>query len=95
MPHEIVWLPAAVRDVMRLRDFIRTKNPAAARRAAIRIKEAIEILTNNPAAGRPVEDLLPFRDLFIAFGAGNYVLRYREDDTRIVVVRIWHSREER
>jgi plasmid stabilization system protein ParE len=95
VPREIVWLPEAVRDVMRLRDFIRNKNQAAARRAATRIKEATQILTDNPEAGRPVEDLLSFRDLFIAFGAGNYVLRYREDGARIVIVRIWHSREER
>ncbi|MGS2724888.1 type II toxin-antitoxin system RelE/ParE family toxin [Porticoccus sp. GXU_MW_L64] len=95
MPSEIVWLSGAVRDVSRLRDFIREKNPAAAQRAASRIKEAAIILSENPEAGRPVEDLLPFRDLLIPFGNGNYVLRYREEKERVVIVRVWHSREER
>jgi plasmid stabilization system protein ParE len=29
------------------------------------------------------------------FGRGAYVLRYRIDDDAVVVLRVWHSREER
>jgi plasmid stabilization system protein ParE len=94
MPREIVWLPEAARDVARLRDFIQEKNPQAAQRAASRIKEAAQILTENPEAGRPVEEVLPFRDLIIPFGSGNYILRYREELDRIVIVRVRHSKEE-
>lgn len=36
------------------------------------------------------------RELFIAFGAGAYVIRYiQQDDSTVVVIRIWHSREDR
>jgi plasmid stabilization system protein ParE len=94
MPGEIVWLPEAVKDVARLRAFILQKNPNAAARAASRIKEAAEILGNNSEAGKPVEDLFPFRDLFIPFGSGNYILRYREETQRVVIVRVRHSKEE-
>ena len=94
MPREIVWLPGAAKDVARLRDFIQKKNPSAAQRAASRIKEAAQMLMENPEAGRPVEDALPFRDLFISFGNGNYILRYREEDGRVVIVRVRHSKEE-
>jgi len=94
MPCEIVWLPGAAKDVAYLRDFIQKKNPSAAPRAASRIREAAQILMENPEAGRPVEDALPFRDLFISFGSGNYILRYREEAGRVVIVRVRHSKEE-
>lgn len=94
MPREIVWLPGAAKDVARLREFIQKKNPCAARRAASRIKEAVQMLIENPHAGRPVEEALPFRDLFVAFGNGNYILRYRQEVSRVVIVRVRHSKEE-
>lgn len=94
MPREIVWLPSAATDVARLREFIQEKNPQAAQRAASRIKDAVQILRENPEAGKPVEDMVAFRDLVIPFGNGNYVLRYREELTRVVIVRVRHNKEE-
>lgn len=94
MPCEIVWFPEAVKDVARLRAFILRKNPDAASRAANRIKEASQILGDNPEAGKPVEELFPFRDLFIPFGNGNYIIRYREEPNRVVIVRVRHSKED-
>lgn len=94
MPREIAWLPEAARDVVRLRNFIQEKNPQAAKRAASRIKEAAQILKESPEAGRPVEEILSFRDLIIPFGGGNYILRYREELDRVVIVRVRHSKEE-
>ena len=94
MPYEIVWLPEAVGDVARLKDFIEEKNPQAAQRAASRIKEAAKILGENPEIGKPVEDLISFREILIPFGSGNYVLRYREESSRVVVVRVRHSKED-
>jgi plasmid stabilization system protein ParE len=94
MPGEVVMVTDAVSDVRRLRDFIPTKNPDAAQRAAVRIKDAVQILVENPAAGKPVDEASPFRDLYIAFGNGNYILRYREEETRVVIVRVRHSKEE-
>jgi hypothetical protein len=43
-------LPEAARDAVRLRIFIQEKNPQAAQRAASRIKEAMQILKQNPEA---------------------------------------------
>lgn len=94
MPREIVWLPPAARDVARLREFIREKSPQAAQRTAKRIRDAVQLLKENPDAGKPADDLLAFRDLVIPFGNGNYVLRYRAEEARIVIVRVRHSKEE-
>ncbi len=93
MSCKIVWLVSAVLDVVRLKEFIEQKNPKAAKKAASRIKEAALILAENPEAGKPIDDLFPFRELFVPFGNGNYVLRYRVDGDKVVIIRIKHSRE--
>lgn len=94
MPQKVVWLPGASRDVDRLRNFIQSENPIAAQRAAKRIIEGVNILQDNPEAGVPVEHLVDFRDLALSFGAGEYIIRYRGDAIRIVIVRVRHSKEE-
>lgn len=95
MPSEIVWLPDASRDVARLRNFIKSENPRAAQRAAKCIVEGVNILQENPEAGVPVEDFIDYRDLMLAFGAGEYIIRYRRATTsRVVIVRVRHSKEE-
>jgi len=88
------WAPAAVEDLVRLREFLGNKNPGAAARAALRLREAAAVLRDRPELGRPVEDE-EFRDLVAPFGGGAYVLRYRIDEDAVVVVRVWHNKEER
>jgi plasmid stabilization system protein ParE len=95
MPCEIVWLPSASSDVFRLRNFIKSESPRAAQRAAKRIMEGVTLLQESPEAGVPVEGLVDYRDLVLAFGAGEYVVRYRQEKmNRVVIVRIRHSKEE-
>ena len=88
------WTPEAVNDLARLRAFIGDKNPAAAKRAALRILEAAAVLREQPELGRAVEEE-DFRDLVARFGGGAYVLRYRVDPDAVVIARVWHSREGR
>ena len=95
MPSEIVWLPGAARDIARLRDFIKSENPRAAQRAAKRISNGVNILKENSDAGAPVENLIDYRDLVLAFGAGEYIIRYRKEAAnRVVIVRVCHSKED-
>ena len=95
MPSEIIWLPGSIRDVDRLRNFIKSENPRAAQRAAKRIVEGVNILQENPEAGVPVENLIDYRDLMLTFGAGEYIIRYRRETVnRVVIVRVRHSKEE-
>jgi plasmid stabilization system protein ParE len=54
------------------------------------------VAQGSPRLGRPMPDETGRRELFIAFGAGAYVLRYvLEGDDKIVVIRVRHSRESR
>jgi plasmid stabilization system protein ParE len=91
------WLPEAVLDLARVRDFIRIHNPDAAARAAKRIIEFVQKLRAHPLIGRPVVDIErpKLRDLFIPFGQAGYYVRYTVTDDEIIMVRIWHSRENR
>lgn len=88
------WTPEALRDLARLRDFIGSKNPAAARRAAERILQAAAVLRERPELGRVVEDEA-WRELLAPAGRTAYVLRFRFDEDAVVIARVWHGREER
>jgi plasmid stabilization system protein ParE len=91
----IVWLPEAVKDVQRLFDFLKDKNPDAAARAAQIIRKGAETIGNFPEVGYPMNDDTDRRELLVPFGDGGYVLRYIIDARTIVIIRVWHSRERR
>ena len=71
MSGETKWLPKAALDVQRLRKFIALKNPLAAKRAALRIKNGVNLLLENPQAGRLADTLPQYRELILSFGAGH------------------------
>ena len=89
------WLEPALDDVKRLYDFLLDKDPAAAGRAARAIRSGADRLFGSPEIGRPLADGTGRRELVIPFGAGAYVLRYRIHDDIVVVIRVWHGREDR
>ncbi len=95
--YQINWLPGALQDTARIREFLRKENPLVIKKASQRILSAIDILTKNPEAGMPSsdEDCEAFRDLYAPFGRGGYTIRYRFKQQTIIIVRVWHSREER
>ena len=93
---QIRWLREALADFERLHDFVLSKSPDAAARAAQTLLEGAQLLRDSPALGRLMPDESGRRELFLPFGAGNYVLRYQlADPETVVVIRIWHSRENR
>lgn len=82
---------SAVRDLIRLREFIAIHNPAA-ERIALRLRQAIGKLVIHPDIGRPVPELENVRELVV----GNYVVRYSHQSEDVVfVLRIWHGKEYR
>lgn len=90
----LIWTPEALRGVQRCHRFLAGKNPAAASRAVRAIREGMRTLEAHPGAGRPVEHLPPgFREWPIPFGASGYLVRYRVQDDRVVVLAVRHQRE--
>jgi plasmid stabilization system protein ParE len=93
---QVRFAPAALRDLERLRDFLRAKNPAAAKRAGETIIKAVQVLRQQPMVGRPVEDLPPeYREWMIDFGASGYVAlyRYAGEGDAVTVLALRHQRE--
>ena len=90
----VTFAPAAVRDLERLREFLRPKNTAAAERAAKVIIQGTQALGELPRIGRPIDDLPDeYRDWLIEFGDSGYVVRYRIDGDIVVVLAIRHQKE--
>ena len=92
---ELIWEPGAVNDLAQLREFIEPHNPRATANAARRIIDAANLLLDNPYLGHPIEELPEFNQLFIPFGKRGYMLRYCVEGQKIIILRIWHARENR
>jgi toxin ParE1/3/4 len=86
------FAPEAIEDLIRLREFIEKKNPTAAQRIARDLLLGMEKLKVFPEIGLKVERAFEphrIRDLYI----GNYTVRYLIGDGEIVVLRLWHGKE--
>jgi len=87
------FAPEAIEDLVKLRSFIEEKNPIAAQRIAQDLLLGMEKLRLFPEIGLKVERAFEpsrLRDQFI----GNYMVRYLIGDEEIVVLRLWHSKED-
>lgn len=102
---QVRFAPAALRNLERLREFLRLKSPAAAKRAAFAITKAIRILGQHPQIGRPSEELdrafieahnpegNKHRELLIDFGDSGYVALYRCENDLVTVLALRHQKE--
>ena len=91
---QVIFAPAAIRELQRLWDFLRPRNADAARRAGEAIRQGVRILGAQPGIGRPVDDLPePFREWLIDFGDSGYVARYRIDGDTVTILAIRHQKE--
>ena len=84
-------------DLVRLRAFVAAHDPSAAQRVARRLIRGIERLIRFPRLGRRViaapGELAPeeIRDWLV----GDYVVRYLIAGDRVIVLRVWHGKEQR
>ena len=81
----------ALEDLDRLHAFVAEKDPVAADRIRQRLLGSLRTLASQPLAGAPIDEL-PVRQ----WVAGDYIARYLVQDGRdVIIVRIWHAREDR
>lgn len=91
---QVRFSPPAIRDLERLREFLRPKSPIAAKRAGEAIVKAVQVLGLQPKLGRPIEDMPDeFREWVIDFGDSGYVARYRIDPDAITILAVRHQKE--
>jgi len=87
----LLFTQSAQRDLLRLREFIAEKNPAAAGRISQRLLKVIGRLADQPRMGVTIEEFPDTRDLIV----GDYIIRYLVIADDIYILRIWHGREHR
>ena len=91
---QVIYAPGAIRDLQRLREFLRPKSPIAAKRAADTIMKALHVLGLQPQIGRTVEHMPDqYREWVIDFGESGYVVRYRFDGEAVVILAVRHQKE--
>ena len=91
---QVIYASGAIRDLLRLREFLRPKNPAAAKRSSDAITKALQVLTDHPQIGRPVAEMSDeYRDWLIDFGGSGYVARYRFDGNTVTILALRHQKE--
>lgn len=87
------WTTSANRDLVRLHAFLHPVNPRAATQAVQQLVGAAEQLLKYPKLGVRLTEFSPrnVRRMIV----GDYELRYELTDTGIIVLRLWHGREDR
>jgi plasmid stabilization system protein ParE len=92
---QVVWTETAIDDLNRHYDFIKLNNADAAVRAVQAIVSSGESLQQNPRRGRIVDEIASLRKLLVSFGKYSFIIHYviLEDD--VVILRIYHGRENR
>jgi plasmid stabilization system protein ParE len=88
-----VWTRPAVADLVRLHDFLAEVSPRAADRTAKALDAAVKQLQAFPRLGSRVDGFASreVRRLIV----GDYEMRYEVVSDAVVVLRIWHGREDR
>lgn len=87
------WTFEARSDLVRLYEFLAPLNPKAAARVVQLLQAAPGRLREHPRLGVRLPEFAPreVRRLF----AGDYELRYEIHNSTIIVLALWHTREDR
>jgi plasmid stabilization system protein ParE len=87
------WTGKAIDDAGRVYGFLARLNPEAAQNALEQISITVSRLPNQPRIGMRLTDYAPreVRRIIV----GRYEVRYEIAAGEIIVLRLWHGREER
>lgn len=90
---ELQWSRSALADLQRLYDFLERDSRLAAARTVQSLARAPERLRENPRLGEQLFQFAPreVRRILV----GRYEIRYEVQTESIIVLRLWHTRENR
>ena len=90
---KLEWSASALADLDRFAAFLHDRHPGLAKIVAAEIKSKAEVLSEHPLIGRPLAGRPEFRELVLDVLNASYVFRYATDGRRLVMLRVFHSRE--
>ena len=87
------WTSKAHSDLVRLHEFLQPVNPAAAARAVRQLVAGAKRIPAHPRLGMRLPEFAPreVRRILI----GDYEIRYELAERDLIVLRIFHTREDR
>jgi addiction module RelE/StbE family toxin len=88
---DLQFTEQALEDLVRLREFIAEKNPAAAQRISEDLIRSVDRLRDQPELGHALDTEPGVREWI----AQNYVVHYLSLNDTLIVLQIWHGREDR
>ena len=94
-PVEIAWSADALGDLDRFAAFLHEHHPDLAPVVARSIIAKAQVLSDFPRLGRPLEGREEYRQLVLQILNTPYVFQYRFADDRLVILRVFHGREQR
>jgi len=91
----LIVTAGAVAGLERCRNFLKRKNPLAARRAADAIVQRFLSLESHPEIGRPDAERPELRELLIPFGDSGYIALYRfvTEEDAVFILAFRHQKE--
>jgi plasmid stabilization system protein ParE len=90
---DLKWTSKALSNLARLFEFLAVVNRPAAARTVQSLTQAPTALLLNPRIGERIEEFEPrdVRRLLV----GHYEMRYEIQGATIIMLRLWHVREDR
>lgn len=92
---QVSWSTAALADLNRNYQFLKAKKSDAANRALQAIIQAAKSLGQFPQKGMVIESKFGLRKLPIEFGKYGFVIHYTILDDEVLILKLYHGRQER
>jgi toxin ParE1/3/4 len=91
----VEWSEDALADLNRFALFLQDKYPSLAQRVASELIAKAQGLADHPKMGRPIRGREEYRQVILQVLNARYVFQYRYDGNRLVMLRVFHGREDR
>jgi addiction module RelE/StbE family toxin len=92
---KIEWSAQALADLDRFADFLRDHFPALSAVVAREIMAKAALLSEHPLLGRALSGREEYRQAVLRVLNAAYVFQYRVTKDRLVILRVFHGRENR
>ena len=91
--YKIYWTEKANSDLLRLYEFLLPVNPQSALNVVDKLTKAPDVLVSQPRIGEQRFEYEPreVRKLLV----GKYEMHYEIQNDNIIILRIWHAKEDR
>ena len=91
----VIWTQKAIADVDRYIEYLNALSPQAAQKAARKIRHAGNSLANNPRRCPAIQNAQGLRKMNLSVGKYGMVIHYIVFEEEVIILRVYHGREDR